>query len=140
MSENGKKTINKLLKALDNSYIKQKKLETMTNLTLESLYKFRPDLFDSLTIEEYNTIIDTIRVPVEKFSNEWITYLRIVKLGKPEVTITTKNDIVLYKSWYKEGFFLFRWMKSKQWKYTVKDLNPYSKINSFNVIDLGKVK
>jgi hypothetical protein len=79
-------------------------------------------------------------MPVEKYKDDWIDYTRIVKKGQPEVSIKTKNDIVLYKSWYKDGFILFRWLKPKEWKYTVKDLNPYTKINSFNVVDLGKDK
>ena len=140
MSENGNETIKKLLVELNNSYLKQRKVTSMSNLTLESLYKFRPDLIDSLIITKHDTIIDSIKTPVEKYKDEWIEYIRIIKNNKPEVSIKTKNDIVLYKSWYKEGFILWRWLKAKEWKYTVKDLNPYSKINSFNVIDLGKAK
>jgi hypothetical protein len=141
MAESGNIEIKKLFNELQASKIKEKQTITMSNITVSALYHFRPDLVDSLRrVDTLTYIVDSTKKLTESFSNEWITYKRFINdKGQPDIVVSTKNDIMFYKSWYREGFILFRWLKPKQYKYTVKDRNPYSTISKFIIIDLGKI-
>lgn len=127
----------KLLNEAKNNVIAQRKIERLENIIATTEIEVGGLKRDTILLA------DTVYRNVEylRFTDKWydITYIEPEDSMYPStINVKTYHDLIIIQQWYREGFWLWRWLNRKKEKTTVKDLNPYSTINNFSVINIKK--
>lgn len=128
----------KLLTEAKNNDIATRKIQRLENILSSTNITAQGFKIDTIIK------IDTLYQEVEYLhltDNKWynIVYTEPKDETLPStVTVKTYSDLIIIKQSYKTGFWLWRWLMRKKEKTTVKDLNPYSTINNFSVVNIKK--
>ena len=131
--------LSKLKKEAENSNVSQKKITGLTNVVSQLQLELSG-------VSKTDTVlkIDTLYREVEylRFTdNKWyyVEYIEPLDTAiSPTIKIKTNSDIILIRKWYRKGFWLWRWMNSKNYENIAKDLNPYNNIKEFSVVEIKK--
>ena len=128
----------KLLTEAKNNDIATRKIQRLENILSSTNITAQGFKIDTIIK------IDTLYQEVEYLhltDNKWydIVYTEPKDETLPStVTVKTYSDLIIINQWHREGFWLWRWLMRKKEKTTVKDLNPYSTINNFSVVNIKK--
>lgn len=129
-----KDTYEKQLKNIENKLgIALKKIESITNISSSTTNEFYVHVKDSI-------INDTQLVKVDFYQDEWLTYERILPVGTDlaHISYQSRDSLIAITNWYREGFFLFRWLKPKIYQQTINSMNPNSVITYAEYIKVSK--
>lgn len=128
----------KLLTEAKNNGIATRKIQRLENILSST----------NITAEGFkiDTIIktDTVYQEVEYLhlsDNKWydIVYTEPKDSSYPsKVDLKIYSDLIIINQWDRKGFWLWRWLVRKKEETTVKDLNPYSTIINFSVVNIKK--
>lgn len=126
----------KLFKEAELSNIKSRKIEVLSNIIAHTQ-------IDVSTIKRDTLIkVDTSFVPMQyiELSDQWYKFYYLENQDdiNGRIKLTVYDDILITKAWYREGFWLWRWLMPKKYETTVKNLNPYSIVNEVNVVEIKK--
>lgn len=128
----------KLLTEAKNNDIATRKIQRLENILSSTNITAQGFKIDTIIK------IDTLYQEVEYLhlsDNRWydIVYTEPKDETIPlSVNVKVYSDLIIINQWHRDGFWLWRWLMRKKEKTTVKDLNPYSTITNFSIVNIKK--
>jgi len=135
LKETNNALVQKLFKETEASGIAKRKIEALQNVISTVNITLSGNKRDTLIR------VDSVMVPMKYLEMRDVWYdLSIYEdsLSFNRINIKVYDDILITKFWDRKGFWLWRWLCKKEYYYEVKNLNPYSSVTSFKVIEIHK--